>query len=288
MKAKSKTKNSSKKNILGHVHIERTGGTTLSQILRRIFPLQFGQAVSFCSQQQGIFRPEDLTVLLKINPIIKCISGHTLRPYIDLTEIANLRYITVLRDPINRYISHHLYWAERQGWEHTFEHFMNRDDMFNFQTKIIAGKEDLNLAKKILRTKFFCVGILEKFEDFLVLLSRKFQTRQRLISGYKLKNPGKKNSIRKKNILENFNTYREKIIERNRIDIQLYEYVINELHPIQDKEFANSEDNHIFRLGITNPGFKQDVAYYLEKLFAAFYYVPVTRLAKKLMRTSES
>jgi len=288
MKPKSYPRNSSLKPFLGHIAIERTGGTTLSQVLRKIFPLQFAQAICFSRQYGGVFNHEDLKMLLRINPKIKCISGHTLRAYIDLGENVNVKYITVLRDPVNRYISHHLYWAERQGWEHTFEHFMTRDDIFNFQTKIIAGKEDLDLAKKILKTKFLCIGILEKFEDFLVLLNRRFPTRQPLISRYKLKNPGKQDSIRKKNILENFEIYREKIIERNQIDIQLYEYVINELHPIQDKEFAKRTDNHRFRLGSANPGFKQETIYYLEKLFAAFYYVPVTRLIKKLRCRSES
>jgi hypothetical protein len=252
-----------------------------------MFPLQFGQAINFSSQHQGIFRSEDLSVLLRINPKIRCITGHMLRPYIDLNEMANVKYITVFRDPVSRYLSHHLYWVERQRWDHTFEHFLTRDDVFNFQTKIIAGKEDLLLAKDILKSKFHCVGILEQFEDFLILLNRRLPARQPLISNYKLQNPGKKDSILKKKILDNMENYRERIIHRNQTDIQLYEYVKNELLPAQRHEFDNSRDNQNFLLSSANSNFKQGIFYYLEKLFAAFYYVPVTRLIAKVMSRSK-
>jgi len=272
--------NPSKKTILGHVHIERTGGTTLSQILRRIFPLAYGQALSFSTRGQGIFKCNDFRILSRINPRIQCIGGHPLKPYIDLSKCANVKYVTVLRNPLSRYISHHLYWVEKMKWDHTFKHFMTREDVFNYQTRTVAGQEDLSLAKNILKEKFICVGIIEEFDAFLTLLGRKLFGPQHSNLRYSILNVGKKESSHRERILDNMEKYRKEIIDKNYLDIQLYEYVKHELIPNQRRECLSTNDNRYFRMISPNIS-ALAIVWYLEKLFSKFYYVPVSRFIKR-------
>ena len=68
--------------LLGFVHIEKAAGTTLTHILRQAFFLKsFEVAPLLTKSAKRIFRPHDLRNLLTINPRVKCIAGHAIKPW---------------------------------------------------------------------------------------------------------------------------------------------------------------------------------------------------------------
>jgi len=189
------------------------------------------------------FTESDLKITLMINPFTKYLAGHSIRPFAlgNYTLSNNIQYITLLRDPIRRYVSQYNFWFTKWFPSSNFDDFLSLDDLYNFQTKKIAGSEDLTMAKEILKKRFLVVGLVEDFDEFLVLLKRKlkpmtFDTR------YVIHNVADNvftiNSLIKR--------YHEKIVEKNLIDLELYEYVKNELGEKQRDSYGS--------------GFKKDLA----------------------------
>ena len=224
--------------ILAFVHIERAAGTTLIHILRRNYFMRYVDVRPLSIESKGIFTAKDMKKTLIINPFISCIAGHSVKPYSDLTnKFPNIGYITLMRDPVKRYISHYQYWIEKKGEKLNFDEFLGIDDLSNFQVKKIAGSEDLSLAKEILTNKVFLVGFVEQFDEFLVLLKRKLYPFN-FIPFYRVRNV-KINKSMGQNILVK---YREQIIEKNRLDIHLYNYATEEIIP-KLKEWYGSHFN---------------------------------------------
>jgi hypothetical protein len=108
-------------------------------------------------------------------------------------------------------------------WEGGFAKYLDSEKHWNFQVKKIAGLEDLDVAKGIITERFFLVGIVEEFIGFLLLLRKKLRNGSFKIFNYHL-NKGKKSSTRDR-FEENLDQYRSAIIQRNRLDIELYDYV---------------------------------------------------------------
>ena len=172
----------------------------------------------------GVFKWDDLKMLLRVNPFLCAIAGHSIVPYSDLADhFPDIRYITLLRDPVKRYISHYQYWVQVLKKEISFDKFLSLEDLHNFQTKKIAGSADLFAAKSIIREKIFLTGIVEEFDDFLIVLRDKLAQRHFDIK-YERKNVAKSNLI-KNRITQNFEKYKERIYSNNRIDNELYKFV---------------------------------------------------------------
>jgi len=209
------------KKIIAFVHIEKAAGSSLISILRYNFPLTHCEVKPLSKDSSHVFSSSDMKKILNINPWVKSISGHSITPFSDL-KIAypNIRYITLLRDPVNRYISHYLYWVDVMGYKGNFRNFMDSEKHWNFQVKKIAGVEDIGAAKKIIDKEFLLVGIVEEFDEFLLLLKRKIPNRQFKLVSYHL-NKGRKSPINK-HVMEKLNQYLPEIRERNTLDIELY------------------------------------------------------------------
>ena len=105
--------------------------------------------------------------------------------------------------------------------------------MQNFQTRKIAGSLDVNKAKIILSEKVFLAGTIEKFDNFLTILRAKLAP-QKFNFNYTRKNVARVNII-KNDIYKNLEKYRDQIIENNLLDIELYDFVKNDLFQREQK-----------------------------------------------------
>jgi len=173
------------------IHIPKCAGTTLTQgIIKKIFP----------RRQRLIFYDGDtraLMTLLQGMPAnrkeqLHCIAGHFAFGIHQFLP-QRTRYITLLREPVERVVSH-FYFARRNR-----RHYLHRQvradsislqdyvekleniEMDNGQTRILAGigqgagfgrctRQMLDTAQENLRTHFAVIGISERFDDFLRLV----------------------------------------------------------------------------------------------------------------------
>src|SRR5262245_13643654 len=129
------------------VHIDKTGGTTLTSILRRSFGtrhcdirLPLAKRRHDGSNHAACIDAADLVRAQRIYRNLVGISGHNVKPYSNLQSARpELKYVTILRDPAKRFRSHFL----NRSRNHTLESFDRWADdpmQHNWQTKMIAGE----------------------------------------------------------------------------------------------------------------------------------------------------
>ncbi|MBW1673565.1 MAG: hypothetical protein JRJ45_07930 [Deltaproteobacteria bacterium] len=208
---------------------------------------------------------------MRINPFIMCIAGHSVNPYGDLQEqFPNLLFITLLRNPLMRYLSRFQYLIDKMGKRFTFDEFLTYEEESNFQIKKIAGNESLDMAKAILKNSFL-VGVVEEFDEFLVLLKKKLEPRI-FDPRYEIKNITK-DKRKRQNFLEMHKDY---IVQRNQIDIELYRYVKEDLLPKAKNAYGlklEKDINNFRRANRKGPVMtKRHIDYICRKL----YYEPIT------------
>lgn len=132
-----------------------------------------------------------------------------------------IRFVTILRNPVARYISQFKYWNTQLGKNVTFDQFLENEDTWNFQTGKIAGRNDLTLAESELSDRFFHVGTVEDFDEFLLALRHKLRPIP-FDGSYSLKNAGDKRTDFHQRIADQ---YHDEIAARNDLDLQLYDFV---------------------------------------------------------------
>lgn len=170
------------------LHIPKTAGTTFRGILERAYrPAQmreiYGDIPEAITSFQSLPKAE--------RKQIRCLLGHfEFGLHTDLPQPAS--YVTFLRDPIDRIISHYYYVRRSPGHylhdtvvseEVALKDYVHlADELSNGQTQMIAGgaQEDapetwLKAAKRNLREHFAVVGITERFDASLALMARRLE-----------------------------------------------------------------------------------------------------------------
>jgi hypothetical protein len=223
---------SASQSALIFLHVPRTGGTTFASVIKRqyhanaILPLydsDFGEEL----------RPSGQNDLLRVVMGHFYFGAHTFlrRP---------CRYITLLRDPIERIISdyyyvrrspaHHFYDSAQSISLEEFVEYCSDND----QTRQLAGKcgvpsaetsldELLNIAKANLTDHFPVVGITEEFDRPVVLAKRMFDWKRPFYTN--------QNATRRRPRKDQLSQETLRVIEaHNEADIDLYRYAKDLLH----------------------------------------------------------
>ena len=189
------------------VHIGRGAGTTFRSVLRKNFgdkllaihshqiKEHFGFARATPSTNN--LTDEELTQILNCYPDIECISGHFFN---FPNQFDDFKYMTVLRDPVERVISHffsfrrkylhlsvdqlpeHMKYDYRydinlffKHWDYVSSKYGVPNGAVNRQTYAIDSNMNVNQAIDRLKNDFFFVGLVEKFDEGLLLLREKFK-----------------------------------------------------------------------------------------------------------------
>jgi len=188
----SKMRNTVEQTII-FLHIPKTAGTTLHRIIERHYPQE--RIFSL-----GAIAQKSIREFKTLNPArrarIRVLKGHMgfgLHEFIPGPSA----YFTLLREPIERVIS--FYYFVHRNHEHYLYDFVQSDDIGlkeftenratpmidNGQTRMLSGvwlevgfgectREMLNQAKRNLRESFAVVGLMEKFDETLLLLKQAF------------------------------------------------------------------------------------------------------------------
>lgn len=233
--------------FLCFIHIERAGGTTLHHLLRYHYPtyLTLRPWMLDANHPDHVFTAGELRCLLRLFPFVKGIGGHTTRVYLGYEQVVpEVFYLTFLRDPIRRYLSHYHYHRDQKGRELSLEAFLEDRRFHNFQTVRIAGAPDLERAKRYLAERFGFVGLAEAYDASLLILRQvlglpevRYERRNVLLS--RALSPPEEMSP----------ALRTRLEKANALDLELYRFAREELFPrFQDLYCGNLEaDLAVFR-----------------------------------------
>lgn len=273
----------SNREFLSFVHIEKAAGTTLIHLLRGNFFMRYCDVKPFSKASNRVFSSDDLKKIKRFNPALRCIGGHAVKPFSDLRKVfPQVRYFTLLRDPIRRYLSQYQYWLERLEKKLSFQSFLDVEGSFNLQTKKIAGTDNLDLAKETLSKDFFLVGTVEAFDEFLILFRNKLKPFE-FSPYYEVKNVGNNKSPIKKSLPEIFVKYKDEIIKRNQLDIELYEYVKTVLLPKEKVIYGPNFDDDLNLFKNSNNGYslKNQIFLDLDYVIRKCYYELIFGIIRK-------
>ena len=229
------------------LHLPRTGGTTLRDILSK----QYSDKVTFENKTlldtDQNFNAENKSEKGKH----KLIKGHV---YFGIHEqiTQNCTYFSMMRDPVERIISVYNYVKNRpRHKDYNFIQNMSIEDYVksgrnqfidNGQTRLLAGRHTslevpfrkineghLEQAKENIKSHFILVGLTERYDETLLLLQRMLQWKT---PTYSIANAAK----REKKTKQLAQKIRELITEYNQLDLQLYHYV----SVLFDKQISNN------------------------------------------------
>ncbi|MBK9125135.1 MAG: sulfotransferase family 2 domain-containing protein [Chloroflexi bacterium] len=179
------------------LHIPKTAGTTLRQVVGRQFvgkPQYLIGSGTERNFEAFLALPEDERARLRY------VGGH-LRYGVHRFIPKPARYITMLRDPREHLISYYHYFLEDEGSAtqemivgKTFEEFLQIERMQSIQLDLIVGLDDtpnaagrwgmgrnrslpveqrLQIAERHLREHFVVVGLVERFDESMLLLRQR-------------------------------------------------------------------------------------------------------------------
>jgi len=221
------------------LHIPKAGGTTLYSVIRKNYDANKIYTLAGTRQAMIEFMkmPRE-----EINRYY-CVQGHMgfgFHNYFD----DDIKYITLMRDPIKRVISlyfyilrtpqhylHNLLTGARMGLKEFVESGATHE-LYDGQTRLLASESglgitfddkkkldrgDAELAKQHLRDHFALVGTLDQFDEFLIAAQRRL--------GWKEVSYEKKNISHKKTQITDIDDHTFRTISmNNEIDFELYSY----------------------------------------------------------------
>ncbi|NRB63275.1 MAG: sulfotransferase family 2 domain-containing protein [Saprospiraceae bacterium] len=236
------------------LHTPKAGGSSFKVLLQN----HFGKSLlsdyadipinkSFKERTKDVLKFNDNFNLLKRLEYkarrIKCIHGHFLPyKYQKLLNNKNIFFITWLREPSERLISHYYYWQRaynensaplhkkvvEESW--SLEKFCLSEEMENFYGKFLW---------KFPIEKFDFIGITEHFEDDVSFFTKNY------LKGYKINNVPKKNTNPNNSgfysdkisseLLSNIKSFHSK-------DYEMYEYAVE-----KRKDRIKSMSNILYR-----------------------------------------
>tara|TARA_Y100000780_G_scaffold74421_1_gene66813 strand:+ start:29 stop:847 length:819 start_codon:yes stop_codon:yes gene_type:complete len=221
-------------NLLINLHIPKTGGTTLRDIIYRQYPINNIITTPTLNESKSIINNLSLNKLKQLD----IIQGH-LQYGIHENLNRNIKYITIIRDPVKRVLSTYYYILNQENNPHNlstdnkqmtiYDYIKSGINPFliNGQTQLISGKtgdidnpiieseELFSLAKENIENDFLFLGITEMFDETILILKN--------MLGWHMPYYSIANRTKKK---PNYDAVNPTIIsfikEHNQLDIKLY------------------------------------------------------------------
>jgi len=214
------------------LHLPKTAGTTLARIIDRQY-----DSIAILSLYGSMLGEELATIPQNQMDRLRIVTGHL---YFGAHAFSSRpgTYVTMLREPIDRVISHYyfvrhepsnyLYDLARKMSLKEFVESCGKQEPNNDQTRLLAGRghtvrfgicsdEMLDIAKRNLTEHFAVVGISEEFDRSLILMKRILGWRNPF---YSKQNVGQHRPRKEDIPLETL-----RVIEtHNTLDIELYRY----------------------------------------------------------------
>ena len=222
------------KDLFIHLHIPKTGGTTLRDIIQRQYQAEKILMIPKLDESEDILKEVSTS---QINQL-KLIQGH-LKYGIHNHFHRRAKYFAIIRDPINRVLSTYYYVLSQKNNPQNLSTSNNQMTIYDYvqsgvnpflingQTQLISGKtgnidnpiikseELFSLAKENIANDFLFLGITEMFDETILILKN--------MLGWHMPYYSIANRTKKK---PNYDAVNPTIIsfikEHNQLDIKLY------------------------------------------------------------------
>jgi hypothetical protein len=266
--------------IAAFCHIPKTGGMTFHDMLRRFL----GANHLITLPANGwVYQGQDLRRDLKLNPNLRSIGGHAVRPFVDFGDLdPRIVWYTILREPIERTISNYQHQYEKQGSRFDFHTWLQRKCNQNWHVAMLAGEQDLEAAKQILSERVWCFGSIERYHEFLLLFRRRMGWRGFNVTYRKRRNPPRTDSIRRR-VKANMSEYIDDLLRANELDIKLYEYAMTELYSKEVQQYGEDQLRRDLKreFSETFESKREKIRRWRALLFEKGLYVPLMSLLRK-------
>ncbi len=217
------------------IHIPKTAGTTLRFLFRSAFSSRHCDAKMrpFRRKESDWFEAQDAKLIKTAYPRLKSLSGHRICCFSDLGDaIEGIKYFTVLRDPVQRYISsfNHQYRGNIEALTiDNLEAYIADPATHNVQTRWICGQENADLAIKVIRDDIDIVGLTERFDESLLILKQWMAEPE-----FEINYVTRRKAPKKAKLPYTSDARLHQLIQQvNKEDIKLYQYVVDEIFPAQ-------------------------------------------------------
>ena len=223
--------------ILLFVHVQKTAGQTLREILHRQYGdescMEIGRSAHHTSLEELKQLPQSR------RDTLKCVMAHL--PYgLHCLFNRTYAYITMLRDPLERAVSQYFYICRTPTNERytaiketgfSFLSYVENNEFGrpdNMQTRYITGEpskekmdmEDLKHAQHMLLNEYAAFGITERFDDSIRLFTKQFNWKQRPFQS--------KNQTLNRPAVHSLNHKALQLLkEKNHYDLKLHEFAQN-------------------------------------------------------------
>jgi len=265
--------------MLGFVHIEKTAGSTTHRIFQRSFGSRYCTLDRWRHTDQ-VFSPSDYRKLRLFYPRLVAMGGHWIKPFGRLHEvIPDLRWFTFLREPLARTASHYQHQIQIMNRTDRFEDWIAMDVYRNFQIGKLVGSDDVEAAKALLERDFVLVGLSERFDESMLMLQKKLGPGV-LDIRYQPENVAADSSI-KQRLLEDPRT-RALLEDANQADLRLYDWVVNDLYPRQQREYGPELEADLERFRASNRVGRIDWRARRAELRRKWIYRPAVKLHQTL------
>lgn len=222
------------------LHIPKASGTTFHSVLDRMYDKS--ELFDIRVVNKKLTTQSFIDLPLEDKKKIKMLKGHLhygIHKHFDASE--DIKYITLLRSPESRIVSHYYYVLSHPG-HYLFNQVVGKkmtlldyalsdlsSELDNGQTRLISGLEEveinkcnrdmLNTSIDNLQSNFLSFGITEKFDESLVLFQNKLGWTG--VPCFKIMNDSKKKRIIPPDVIN-------KIRKRNHLDIELYNWALSQ------------------------------------------------------------
>jgi hypothetical protein len=264
--------------VIANIHVMKTGGQTMCDILRQSFP---GRHCDL--QVKGVATADDLRFARRFYPRLRSIAGHNVVPLSDLADACDsIRYFAFLRDPVERCISHYQYRRnkdETSDFEPWLARFANYQVRFLSRTHIAADpwaiEPSAERAIEAVERHVGFVGLQERFDESLVMLQR-WAADPDLDIEYRARNVAAQSSIRKR--LLGDPRMVDLIRAHHAEDAKLYRHAREIIYPRQVADYGPGLDEDVARLRARLPApQRRVVARALASVKRGLFYKPLAR-----------
>ncbi len=225
------------KELLAFIHVAKTGGQTVEQMLRSSYGPAHAEAVEWAPRPTADpwsvdyvvpkYTPDDLRRLKRLCPFLRSVGGHGIALWSNLQEVQPTRWFAFVREPLARGASHFQYHVQTDRPDLVWADWVDWPVHRNHQLKMFSPAADAQDAIRRIGQQEVFVGLTERFDESLLVFRKLL--RPDLDIAYLRTNTARGNDLARR-LLADPATHGQ--LEQMYGDERpLYEWVANELYP---------------------------------------------------------
>lgn len=233
------------------IHIEKAGGTSIHNALLT-YERNYKVLPPIKKHIGWRYDQESIEKISRYIGTLTFVGGHAVSsiPNIIIQD-KKPSYFSFVREPISRYISH-VNWIYAKKKNEGIENLLNNSNLDNIQCFRLCGSRNFEDAKRHIIDNDYFIGVMERFDESIYLLS-KWLNQSKWIYYSKANKLNKEDKIIRLNQLNEINL--NTIIEKNKEDIKLYEFIYNSYY-LNQRNLIGFDNNEFIKWKSHNQNFK--------------------------------